>query len=191
MNRCAGGHGLIHTGPELRLLYTARLFCWLFSLWRQCSNIQYSQDSKYHKYSNLPRRETPRSPSETPWCCSSTRCRSWDLERSEENGKSGCKVWTLWEWRTGSGILHESPQANWLTTTTYTSRVKQHRGSGQQEEEVTFSDGHRTNEHNGTNGTWTTHTHRQYAHTPLSPDLAGEIKTDPSFRSGILRGKRE
>lgn len=112
---------------------------------------QHTVESKDHKYTNLPRRETPRSPWETPWCCSSTRCRSWDLGRSEGNGKSSWKVWKLWEWRAGSSILYESPQADCLPDYNhhiYTHIAKQICSTvemdSRKREEVTFADGRRT-----------------------------------------------
>lgn len=112
---------------------------------------QHTVESKDHKHTNLPRRETPRSLWETPWYCSSTRCRSWDLDRSEGNGKSSWKVWTLWEWRTASSILHKSPRADCLTitTSTHTSRNRSAICStveldSRKREEVTFVHGRRT-----------------------------------------------
>lgn len=128
-------------------LSTARLFCWLFSLWRQCSNIQYSQntintptylDAK-HRAALQKLRDVAQALAVVLGILKDLRKTGRAVGKCESFGSEGLaqvsctRVHGLDDWLTDYNHIH-----------THTLRVKQHRGSGQQEEEVTFSDGRRT-----------------------------------------------
>ncbi len=132
---------------------------------------QHTVESKDHKHTNLPRRETPRSPWETPWCCSSTRCRSWDLGRSEGNGKAVEEYESF-----GDEGLARVHGVTITTTSPHTSRNRSAAPWRWTAGSARGSDVCR----------WTPNTMGHDQHTPA---LAGGIKTGLSVRAGILRGK--